>query len=188
MGIFRHEKSHHAAIPEDERLLRYVYLVETLPWGVLESAHATAFEDLSPEQRRDLFARLRPVMTEQERADGSDDPATLASIVRRADTQHAMADAAATDIDTRAAMRDAGVLGVVTTGVLAAHSVAAYFTTGAGSLGIADEPEWVVASYDPPAAGAHNAILGSDNAYGAGVNGFGGGGFSGASDGGGGFI
>jgi hypothetical protein len=188
MGLFRHEKSHHAAIPEDERVVRYVYLVQTLPWSILESAHATAFEDLSPEQRRDLFARLRPAMTDEERAGGADDPATLAAIVRRANTQHAVADAAGTDVDTRAAMRDAGVLGVVTTGVLAAHSVVAYFTTGAGSLGIADEPEWVVTSYEPSAAGTRNAILGNDNSYGAGVNGFGGGGFSGASDGGGGFI
>lgn len=185
MGLFRHEK-HHATIPDEERVVRYTYLVETLPWTVIESAHATAFEDLTPEQRRDLLGRLQTVATDEQRASDAD-PATLAAVVRTAETEEAVRDAAAS-VDTRAVMRDAGVLVTVATGVLAAHSVVAYFATGAGSLSISNEPEWVQKSYDPSAAGDRNAILDGDNSYGAGVNGFGGGGFSGASDGGGGFI
>ena len=192
MSLFsksHHDKSHHAAIPEEERIARYDYLVDTLPPGVIESAHASAFEDLSDEQRRDLAGRLRPA------ADGerevADDPASLAATVRDAHGRSAETDAAASvshGVDARAALRDLGVLPLVATGFLAAHSVSAYFTTGAGSLTIADEPEWVAATYDPGAGGQGNAILDGENAYGAGVNGFGGGGFSGASDGGGGFI
>lgn len=195
MSLFsksRHDKSHHAAVPEEERVARYRYLVDTLPPSVIESAHAAAFEDLPPEKRRELADRLQSSLTDAERDAAADDPATLAAIVRRADARHAETDAAASGgpapVDTRDVLRETGVIGLVATGVLAAHAVAAYFTTGAGSLTIADEPEWVVASYDPGAAGHGNAILDGDNAYGAGVNGFGGGGFSGASDGGGGFI
>ena len=194
MGLFRHDKAHHAALSEEESVSRYSYLVDTLPVVVIESAHATAFEGLSPEQRRDLLDRLEPSMSDDERSRAGDDPDTLAAVVRRADTphaEHAETDAAASvpaELDTRAAMRDAGVLGLVATGVLAAHSVIAYFTTGAGSLTIADEPEWLVASYHPDAAGQGNAVLDRDNAFGAGANGFSGGGFGGASDGGGGFI
>lgn len=197
MSLFsksRHDKTHHPAVSEDENVSRYVYLVDTLPAAVIESAHVAALEDLSPEKRRELSDLLSSSMTDEERSGAPADPATLAAVIRRLDTQRAEqgeTDAAASvsvPNDARAAMRDAGVLGLVAAGVLAAHSVSAYFTTGAGSLTIADEPEWVVASYHPDAAGRGNAVLDGENAYGAGVNGFGGGGFGGASDGGGGFI
>ena len=79
----------YAALTDEERISRYVYLLNTLPASVIESAHAKAFEDLPPEQRREMFEQLRPFMSEDEREAASDDPTVLAKLVRRAEERRA---------------------------------------------------------------------------------------------------
>ena len=49
----------YAALTDEERISRYVYLLNTLPASVIESAHAKAFEDVPPERRREMFEQLQ---------------------------------------------------------------------------------------------------------------------------------
>ncbi len=75
MGMFSgfRRKRRVAALTDEERIGRYVYLLNTLPASVIERAHAKAFQDLPPEQRRAMFDQLRPFMSESERDAASDD-------------------------------------------------------------------------------------------------------------------
>jgi len=65
---FRRRKNPYAAVSEEEQIARYVYLLNTLPASVIESAHAAAFKDLSAAQRREMFEQLRPFMSDAERS------------------------------------------------------------------------------------------------------------------------
>ena len=90
MALFRrHKKRPYAALSDEERIARYVYLLNTLPASVIESAHAKAFEDVPPERRREMFEQLRPFMSETEQAAASDDPTVLARLIRRAEEHRA---------------------------------------------------------------------------------------------------
>ncbi|HEX7346205.1 MAG TPA: hypothetical protein VF253_05400, partial [Candidatus Limnocylindrales bacterium] len=62
MGVFsrfRRRKNPYAAASEEEQIARYVYLLNTLPASVIESAHATAFQDVPVQRRREMFEQLR---------------------------------------------------------------------------------------------------------------------------------
>ncbi|MET0735243.1 MAG: hypothetical protein ABWY55_06335 [Microbacterium sp.] len=202
LSRFRRRKDPYAATTDEERIARYVYLLNTLPASVIESAHASAFKDLPAERRRELFEELRPFMAESERDAASDDPVVLARLLRRAEerraqrvraeggTDAAPAASVATAerdprdaVDPRDLMMQAGVMGLVANQFLVASAVSVYFTAGAGSMIIADQPGWVGETYDP-------GYLGGDGGYGGGgdYGGAGGGfdgGFSGGLDGGG---
>ena len=89
LSRFRRRKSPYAALTDEERISRYVYLLNTLPAPVIESAHAKAFEDVPPERRREMFEQLKPFMSESEQAAASDDPTVLARLVRRAEEHRA---------------------------------------------------------------------------------------------------
>lgn len=184
-----------AALTDEERIGRYVYLLNTLPASVIESAHATAFQDLPPERRREMFERLRPFMAESERNAPSDDPTVLAKLVRRAEERRAEREArtdAATPatavgeadprdaVDSRRLLMDNGVAAVVAQNFLLSAAVMSYWTVGGGSLAIASEPAWVGDTYDTGVSGGSG---GFDGGYGGG--GFDGGGFGGGFDGGG---
>ena len=158
MGIlsrFRRRKNPYAAVTEEEQIARYVYLLNTLPASVIESAHAAAFKDLSAAQRREMFEQLRPFMSDAERTASADDPHVLAKLVRRAEERRAARAAAEGGPDaeaeasvahddrdrgpatswTRATMMmQTGVMALVAYQFLLTSSVSAYFTVGAGSL------------------------------------------------------
>ena len=203
LSRFRKRKAPYGAVTDEEKISRYVYLLNTLPASVIESAHAKAFADLPASQRRDMFEQLRPFMAESERDAASDDPIVLAKLLRRAEEHRAQrvggADAparatTATDVrdpdardavDPRELMMGAGVMGVVANQFLLSTVIAMYFTQGAGSIGLAAEPGWVGSTFDPSASGA-----GGDAGYAGdggldGGGGFDGGGFGGGFDGGG---
>ncbi len=187
---FRRRKNPYAAVSEEEQIARYVYLLNTLPASVIESAHAAAFKDLSAAQRREMFEQLRPFMSDAERTASADDPNVLAKLVRRAEERRtaraateggpdAEAEAsvrtttATADpnlVDPRAMMMQTGVMGIVAYQFLLTSSVSAYFTVGAGSLMIGDQPGWVGDTFDPGSAGGIDA---------AGAGGYDGGGFDG---------
>ena len=82
-------------------------------------------------------------------------------------------------------MQSTGVMTLVAYQFLLSSAVSSYFVFGAGSLEIADQPDWVGQTYDP-AAGVDPAGAGADQ-YGAGGfdggSGFDGGGFGGGFDG-----
>lgn len=202
MGVFsrlRRRRGPYRSATEEERISRYVYLLNTLPASVIESAHAAAFKDLPPERRREMFEQLRPFLAVSERDSAAEDPTVIARLVRRAEEHRARrAGNAGTDAATRAAPepgltavgvddgdpRDAvdartmlmnvGVMALVANQFLLSSSVAAYYTVGAGSLQIGSEPGWVGETFDP----------GSGGFDGGGAGGFDGGG-SGGADGGG---
>jgi hypothetical protein len=215
MGVFsrfRRRKGQYAALTEEEQISRYVYLLNTLPASVIESAHASAFKDLPAERRREMFEQLRPFMSDAERAAPTDDPSVLAKLVRRAEERRAARAGAAEgpdaeaeasvrtatatadplSVDPREVMMRNGVMALVAYQFLAASSVSAYFTVGAGSLAIAEQPGWVADTFDPGSSGIDAAGFGGfDGGSGHDGGGFGGGfdagGFGGGFDGGGGF-
>ena len=204
LSRFRRRKSPYAAVTDEERISRYVYLLNTLPAPVIESAHAKAFADLPPERRREMFEQLKPFMSETEQAAASDDPTVLARLVRRAEEHRARraagggasAGSAGTatlesddprdGVDPRAMLQNTGVMTLVAYQFLLSTSVSSYFLYGAGSLALADQPAWVGETFDAGSAG-----VGGDYGGGGGDAGFGGGfdagGFGGGFDGGGGF-
>ncbi|KAF2413731.1 hypothetical protein B1729_08270 [Microbacterium sp. B35-04] len=221
MGVlsrFRRRRGPYRAATEEERISRYVYLLGTLPASVIESAHASAFKDLPPERRRELFEQLRPFLAESERDVAAEDPSVIAKLVRRAEEHRAARAAdAGTDAAARAAadpartavavddgdprdgvdvqrmLLNVGVMTIVAQQFLLSSSVAAYYTVGAGSIGIGSEPAWVGETYDPGAAGfdggggAGGYDAGGGGYDGGAFGGFDAGGFGGGFDGGGGF-
>lgn len=76
-------------LSEDERALeRYRYLLRTAPPETLEQAHAEAFAQLTPEQRRMVLQGLTEDLPESERAaavSAQDDPRALARVATRAE-------------------------------------------------------------------------------------------------------
>lgn len=85
-----------ASMSEDERAIeRYRYLLRTAPPETIEQAHAEAFAQLTPEQRRRVLEQLA----------ASASPAERPVLERAADTPQSLARAA-----TRAEMRQPGVL------------------------------------------------------------------------------
>ncbi|MFF2485486.1 hypothetical protein ACFVSU_03745 [Microbacterium sp. NPDC058062] len=219
MAVFsrfrRRRKSPYGATTEEERIARYVYLLNTLPASVIESAHASAFADLPPERRREMFEQLRPFLADSERDAAAEDPTVIARLVRRAEEHkarraessgadaatQAAADPARTavgaldrdprdDVDVRSMLVNAGALTIVANQFLLSSSVAAYYTVGAGSLQLGDSPAWIGDTYDPGSGGFDGGGGGFDGG-GFDGGGFGGGydagGFGGGFDGGGGF-
>jgi len=169
---------------------------------VIESAHASAFADLPPERRRELFEQLRPFLAESERDAAAEDPTVIARLVRRAEEHRAQraasagADAATKvaaepartavgvddgdprdRVDVQAMLMNVGVMTIVANQFLLSSSVAAYYTVGAGSLMLGSEPGWIGQTYDP-------GYGGFDGGGGAGGFDGGGGGFDGGAFGG----
>lgn len=198
MGMFARfrRKKRFEALTDEERIGRYVYLLNTLPASVIESAHATAFKDLPAERRREMFEQLRPFLSDKERDAASDDPTVLAKLVRRAEERRAQREAAAKEpvsaavatdtleprdprdvIDSRDLLMRNGMAGMVSHNFLLSAAVVTYFSVGGGSVGLAAEPAWVGESYDQGSAGGFDG-----GGFGGGYDG---GGFGGGFDGGG---
>lgn len=219
MGVFsrfRRRRTPYRALSDEERIARYVYLLNTLPASVIESAHASAFREMPAERRREMFEQLRPFMAESERDAASDDPTVLARLVRRAEEHRAQraagggADAgtAATatairpdtpwadprdGVDVRGMLASSGVMLLMANNVLASSAVVSYYTLGAGSLQLDSEPGWIGETFDPGTgfdgggAGAGDFGGGVDGGLGGGFDGGFGGFAGGGFDGGGGF-
>jgi hypothetical protein len=195
---FRRKKPYEA-VSEEERISRYVYLLNTLPASVVESAHASAFKDLPPEKRREMFDELRPFMADDERETASDDPKFLAKLMRRAEDRRAQrANGGPTDdggrvttdigdpldaIDPRNILTKAGIMPIVAMNVVMSQAVASYYLVGAGALNVGYEPAWVGELADPGSAGGGGGGLFGGN-WDSGGGGFFSGDFGGGGDGG----
>ena len=70
-------------------LERYRYMLQTAPPETIEQAHAEAFEQLTPEQRRQVLAELARSAPQRERSSiertPTDDPRALARVATRAE-------------------------------------------------------------------------------------------------------
>lgn len=204
---FRRRKSPYAAASEEEQIARYVYLLNTLPASVIESAHATAFRNIPADKRREMFDSLRPFMAESERDAASDDPVVLARLLRRAEERKAQRegesrDAATTtatmertpgvrdprdDVDPLSVMTQVGLTYAIANQFILAGAVTSYFAYGAGALTLGDQPGWIGDMVDPGSAGYGGGGYGGGGDYGGGYGGgFGDGGFGGFDGGGGG--
>lgn len=201
MGLWkrrlRRSAEPYAAVTDEERIARYVYLLNTLPSSVIERAHESAFKDLPVEKRREMFDRLRPFMTDAERVEKAE-PALLARVLGRtagsAATSRAVLDRAEADTaprreptpDERRWMlpfEDPILVGLIAVHFMASPSVVSYFTVGAGSLGLEGEPAWV-GDIGGVTVGDTTGFDGGGFDGGLG-GGFDGGGFGGGFDGGG---
>jgi len=217
LSRFRRRKNPYRAVSEEEQISRYIYLLNTLPASVIESAHASAFSDVPAVRRREMFEQLRPFMSDEERSASPEDPHVLAKLVRRAEERRAERAAAASGgadaeraasvktqtataeaqpyVDARAVLMQTGVMAVVAYQFAAATAVTSYFTVGAGSLVLGDQPGWVGDMVDPGSTGIDAGGFGGGGydaggggGYdGGGFGGFDAGGFGGGFDGGGGF-
>lgn len=72
------------ADPDEAAVERYRYLLRTAPPDALEQAHAEAFAQLTPEQRRQVLDGLSAEVPPGERA-ADDDPRSLARMATRAE-------------------------------------------------------------------------------------------------------
>src|SRR5690349_19695971 len=72
-------------LTDEQAIARYRYLLQTAPPEAIEQAHAEAFAQLTPEQRRMVLQQLSAVVPEQERRAATDDPQTLARMATRAE-------------------------------------------------------------------------------------------------------
>src|ERR671916_421873 len=71
---------------DEQAVERYRYLLRTAPPETIEEAHAEAFAQLTPEQRRLVLQELTQDLPERERAAGyADDPRSLARMATRAE-------------------------------------------------------------------------------------------------------
>ncbi|MCU1431376.1 MAG: hypothetical protein JWP95_481 [Actinotalea sp.] len=69
---------------DEAAIERYRYLLRTAPPETIEQAHAEAFAQLTPEQRRQVLEQLSSEVPPAERP-GSDDPRSLARMATRAE-------------------------------------------------------------------------------------------------------
>lgn len=73
---------------DDQAIARYRYMLRTAPPETIEQAHAEAFAQLTPEQRRRVLQELSSGMSQGERmaaARAGDDPRLLAQLATRAE-------------------------------------------------------------------------------------------------------
>jgi hypothetical protein len=124
-----HKRGKASAVPPDEQMARYAYLLGTLPVGIAQKAHASAFAKLSVDQREALLDRLRTSVPVAEGDGSSSEPDALARMVGEA--------------EPREAMLHSSVGPTVAASFTSSDAVVAYFTAGVGSVTIDDQPPWV---------------------------------------------
>lgn len=73
-----------ARTADEQAIARYKYLLRTAPPEAVEQAHAEAFAQLTPDQRRQVLAQMSQDLPASERPT-ADDPATLARTATRAE-------------------------------------------------------------------------------------------------------
>ena len=115
-------------ISEDERIGRYAYLLGNVPASVADKAYAAEYARLSTGQRRELVDELcsqLPVAPAQPVAD----PDAFAMLMRNLHARDAVV-----------RVRGADTLAAA---FIASSPIVAYFTSGAGSVVIEQQPPWV---------------------------------------------
>ncbi|KRA23307.1 hypothetical protein ASD65_01885 [Microbacterium sp. Root61] len=122
----RHEQQ---AISEDEQIARYAYLLGNVPASIADKAYAAAFARLSAAQRPELLGQLRSQLPVAPKEPASDDPEAFAVFMR--------------DLYARDALVRVRGAGAFAAEFVASPPIVAYFTAGAGSVAMEQQPLWV---------------------------------------------
>jgi len=103
IGFGRTNPSQTAQSADEQALARYRYMLKTAPPETIEQAHAEAFAQLTPEQRRQVLQAMGENVPPAERAMAEQGGATPQALARMA---------------TRAEVRQPGTLGSIMAGSL----------------------------------------------------------------------
>jgi hypothetical protein len=135
MGLFGRNKS-----TDEQALERYSYMLRTAPPETIEQAHAEAFAQLTPEQRRMVLQQLSPHVPAAERASVEQNGANPQALARLA---------------TRAEMRQPGTLtmgGVMAGSLLSSIAGAVIGSMIAREFLSGSQEDWQSAETDPASA------------------------------------
>ena len=124
-------KKRHAqrALTSDEQIDRYAYVLGNVPASVADKAYFAAFSHLSVAQREEIVGQLYAELPDAPKEAASVDPGAFALLMRGLLARDALV-----------RIRSRGVLAAA---FVASPPVAAYFTTGAGSLTMDHQPPWI---------------------------------------------
>ena len=124
-------KRRHArhAISEDEQIARYAYLLGNVPESVADKAYATAFARLSGVQRQVIVSEVRSQSPVAPQEPAPEDPEAFAVLMR--------------DLHSRDALVRVSGAGAFASEFVVSPPILAYFTVGAGSVTIDQQPLWV---------------------------------------------
>lgn len=122
----RHEQH---ALSEEEQIARYAYVLGNVPASVADRAYAAAFARLAAPQRQEFLSRLRSQLPDAPSEPTSDDPDAFALLMR--------------DLHARDALVRTRGADVLAAEFVESPPIVAYFTTGAGSVAIDQQPLWL---------------------------------------------
>lgn len=124
-------KKRHAqrAISEEEQIARYAYVLGNVPASVADKAYAAAFSRLPASQRQEIVGRLSSQLPFAPPEAASVDPEAFAVLMR--------------DLRSRDAFVRLEGAGAFAAAFVASPPIAAYFTIGAGSVTIDQQPPWI---------------------------------------------
>jgi hypothetical protein len=117
------------AISEDEQIARYAYLLGNVPASVADKAYAAAFERLPAAPRGELVDQLCAELPVASAQPVPADPFAFAMLMR--------------NLHARAAVPGIRGAGAMAAEFIGSGAIAAYFTTGAGSVAIDQQPLWL---------------------------------------------
>lgn len=116
-------------ISDDEQIARYAYVLGNVPTGVADRAYAAAFTRLSPAQQDEIVGQLRARLPVPPQEPASDDPNAFARLMR--------------NLHARAALVGIPLAPRLAAEFVASPPVVAYFTTGAWSVTLDQQPPWI---------------------------------------------
>lgn len=117
------------AISDDEQIARYAYVLGNLPAALADRAYAAAFGRLSMAQREQILSGVRAELPAGEGTTDADDPEAFALLMR--------------NLHARLAIVTAPGAAALAAAFVTSPPVVAYFTTGAGSVAIDQQPPWL---------------------------------------------
>jgi hypothetical protein len=127
-GIVKKRRTQRAITP-DEQIARYAYVLGNVPASVADKAYAAAFSRLSEQQREAIIGQLNAELPGAPKDAASIDPGAFALLMR--------------ELLWRDALVRIPDAAVVAAAFVASPPVAAYFTTGAGSVTMDQQPPWI---------------------------------------------
>lgn len=116
-------------ISEDEQIARYAYVLGNVPAALADRAYAAAFQRLTGSQREQIMSGVREQLSAGAQETAPDDPEAFAMLMRNLHARHALVTAPGA-----AALAAA---------FATSPPIVAYFTTGAGSVAIDQQPLWL---------------------------------------------
>lgn len=123
----RRQASH--PISEEEQIARYAYVLGNVPRAVADRAYASAFTRLSAAEQIEIVCQLRSELPVEPQEPASDDPHAFAMLMR--------------NLHARIAVVRLPLAGRLAAEFVESPSIVAYFTTGAGSVTMEQQPPWI---------------------------------------------